>query len=91
VFSMSSAPSSGATTGLCNSFLSNGSVNIPCVLAPRQWRHITVDREHVVCFLCGPCRGYIMRFLEYQGQWAQHIQKTDPLSGQRGRPTKTRP
>jgi hypothetical protein len=27
VFSMSSAPSSGGTTGLCNSFLSNGSVN----------------------------------------------------------------
>jgi hypothetical protein len=27
VFSMSSAPSSGGTTGLCNPFLSNGSVN----------------------------------------------------------------
>jgi hypothetical protein len=27
VFSMSSAPSSGGTTGLCNPFLSNGSAN----------------------------------------------------------------
>jgi hypothetical protein len=27
VFSMSSAPSSGGTTGLCNQFLSNGSIN----------------------------------------------------------------
>jgi hypothetical protein len=27
VFSMLSAPSSGGTTGLCNPFLSNGSVN----------------------------------------------------------------
>jgi hypothetical protein len=27
VFSTSSAPSSGATTGICNAFLNNGSVN----------------------------------------------------------------
>jgi hypothetical protein len=31
VFSMLSAPGSGGTTGLCNPFLSNGSVNtLPC-------------------------------------------------------------
>jgi hypothetical protein len=35
VFSMSSGPSSGGTTGLCDLFLSNGSVN---TLPPKQWR-----------------------------------------------------
>jgi hypothetical protein len=48
VFSMSSAPSSGGTTGLCNPFLSNGLVNtLPC----RRWCHTTVDSNHVTCFL----------------------------------------
>jgi hypothetical protein len=36
------------TAGLCNLFLGNGSVN---TLPRRQWRHTTVDRDHVTCFL----------------------------------------
>jgi hypothetical protein len=61
VFPMSSALSSGGSTGLCNPFLSNGSVN---TLQCWQWRHTTVDGDHVTCSLCGPCRGYITRFPE---------------------------
>jgi hypothetical protein len=34
VFSLSSAPSSGGTTGLCNPFLSNGSVNTFSLIGP---------------------------------------------------------
>jgi hypothetical protein len=49
VFSTSSAPSSGGTTGLCNPFLRNGSVNT----IPRdRWRHQQQRR----CFLWGLCR-----------------------------------
>jgi hypothetical protein len=70
VFSMSSAPSSGGTTEFWNPFLSNGSVNI---FPHKKWRHITVDRNHVTCFLCGPCRGYITKFSELlwlpAGEW----------------------
>jgi hypothetical protein len=35
------------TTELCNPFLGNGSIN---TLPRRQWRHTTVDNNHVTCF-----------------------------------------
>jgi hypothetical protein len=48
MFSMSSAPSSGGTTGLRNPFLNNDSAN---KLPHRQCRHTRVNRDHVTCFL----------------------------------------
>jgi hypothetical protein len=120
VLSMSSAPGNSRNGVLCDQLLGYATV-------------LTIE----LCFLCGLCRGYIMRFQplvredicvevgsntstvtlrvvggdekgslrsdtvkygrEFQGTRTQdgkdqqHIQKTDPSSRQRGRPTKTRP
>jgi hypothetical protein len=51
-----------------------------------------------LCFLCYPCGAYITNIYNLRrtrkilpGEVQQHIQKTDPSSRQRGRPTKSRP
>jgi hypothetical protein len=62
VFSVSSAPSSGGTTELCNPLLSNGSVNtFPRVGPCYETGDVINNREGVRCFPRGPCRGVILK------------------------------
>jgi hypothetical protein len=56
VFSMSSAPSSGVPTGLCNPFLSNGSVNtLPHIGRFHESGDVINNREGVFHGVCSEC------------------------------------
>jgi hypothetical protein len=62
----------------------------PELVTDQSTRSLTRD----TCFLWGPCREDIREYgpeKDCAGKGQQHIQKTDPSSRQRGRPTKTRP
>jgi hypothetical protein len=55
VFSMSSVPSSGGTTGLFNPFLSNGLVNtFPCIGLCYENGDV-INTDGVFCGVCAVC------------------------------------
>jgi hypothetical protein len=56
MFSMSSEPSSGGTTGLCNPFLSKGSVNTFLHVGPCYGSDYVIDnRDSVFRGVCAEC------------------------------------
>jgi hypothetical protein len=56
MFSMSSTPSSGGTTGLCNPFLSNSLVNtFPCIRPCKESGDVINNRDSVFCGVYAEC------------------------------------